>query len=77
MAAMSLPLDRVLPYLKASVEDAGKPDLVLGLDQSPIFDPYVGSLLVSYVVDQSTEFRFVSEGYRRSHDGGWSIWLPS
>jgi hypothetical protein len=59
-------LERALPYLKASVDDDGGPAIELSAEDSPILEPYVGKMLVSYVVDDESSLRFVTERERRT-----------
>lgn len=55
----------MLPYLKASVEDDGGL-LELSTDDSPVLEPYVGTLLISYVLDEGATLRLITEGERRA-----------
>lgn len=59
-------LERVLPYLKASVSDDHGPAIELSADDSPVLRPYVGTMLISYVVDEDTSLRLVTEGELRA-----------
>jgi uncharacterized protein YtpQ (UPF0354 family) len=55
-------LEGVLPYLKAAVpEDDNAPVFELSAADSPLLEPFVGRLLVSYVVDETRSFRLVTE----------------
>lgn len=65
---MSPLLDRVLPYLKASVAADDTACLELSADESPILAPYIGDLLVAYVVDDGSQLRLINEGERRASE---------
>lgn len=54
--------------LKAAVTSAGGASLELSADESPILTPYVGDLLVAYVVDEGSRVRLITEGERRVSD---------
>jgi hypothetical protein len=66
---MSSLLGRVLPYLKASVAEENGSVVCLSGDESPILEPYVGSLLISYVVDEGSTLRLLTEGERKTSGG--------
>lgn len=57
---------QVLPYLKPSLPDDGSPALELSADDSPVLEDFVGDLLVSYVIDEGTQFAFLSEAQLRA-----------
>jgi hypothetical protein len=57
-------IEQVLPYLKAEVHDDDGQTIELDAASSPVLVPFIGSLLVSYVVDEGQELRFVTEGER-------------
>ncbi len=59
-------VDRVLPYFNAAIEEATGPSLQLSADDSPVLEPYIGKLLLAYVVDEGASFRLVSERERRA-----------
>src|SRR5215469_1470509 len=63
---MPLLVDQVLPYLKASAADDVGPVVELDAESSPVLVPFIGSLLVSYVVDEGDRFRYVTEGEREA-----------
>jgi uncharacterized protein YtpQ (UPF0354 family) len=57
--------DQVLPYLKATADES-RPGLELDAKNGPVLVPFVGSLLVSYVIDEGRHFRLVTEGEREA-----------
>ncbi|GIF52809.1 hypothetical protein DFJ67_1157 [Asanoa ferruginea] len=53
-------LDSVLPYLKATL-DVSDGSGIAEPSATPVTRPFVGSLLTTYVLDEESRFRFVTE----------------
>lgn len=64
-----LDVSQALPYLKP-VAPSGTAALNLGGDDSPVMRPFIGRLLITYLVDQGDRFQYVQ--HRHLDAGGFT-----
>src|SRR5829696_927150 len=51
---------KIIPLVKATISDPSGRGMKIPEDQQPILRPFVGELILAYVVDEETAFRFLN-----------------